>query len=214
MSVCLESSRSRDGLKLSLDRSLSEPGPATSNLHNLSPAKKVKLDTQSVSVPTSPSADSAIVQRTWVLNKVKTLDNDGLKAKMEERKTGPKQYIVLDCRPFMSYNINHISGAININCSDRFNRRRLQQGKATLADLATTREGKEILKRRSFREVIVYDDFTSEKERISVGDPLLLIMSSLVDDHKEPVLLIGKSFVLFCFAYTIQLQNLLYILSI
>lgn len=204
MSVCLESSRPRDGLKLPLNRSLSEPGPpAPTSHHNLSPAKRFKLDTQSVSLPTSPCAESANLQRTWVINKVKTLDDDGLKAKMEERKTGPKQYIVLDCRPFMSYNINHITGAINVNCSDRFNRRRLQQGKATLSDLATTREGKEILKKRSFREVIVYDDSTSDKERISIGDPLFLIMMSLVEDNKEPVLLIGKSF----FAFTKVLCN-------
>lgn len=192
MSVCLESSRPRDGLKLPLNRSISEPGPQTPTTHlSLSPPKRFKLETASVSLPTSPCAESANLQRTWVLNNVKTMDDDALKAKMEDRRPGSKSYILLDCRPFMSYNMNHISGAINVNCSDRFNRRRLQQGKATLADLATTREGKEVLKKRSFREVIIYDDSTSDKERITIGHPLLLVLTSLVDDHKEPSLLIG-----------------------
>nr|XP_023011877.1 dual specificity protein phosphatase 10-like [Leptinotarsa decemlineata]XP_023011878.1 dual specificity protein phosphatase 10-like [Leptinotarsa decemlineata] len=190
MSVCLESSRARDGLKLPLNRSFSEPGPQTPTL-SLSAPKRFKLEAASVSLPTSPCAESANLQRTWVLNNVKCMDDDALKAKMEDRRSGPKPYILIDCRPFMSYNMNHISGAINVNCSDRFNRRRLQQGKATLADLATTREGKEVLKKRSFREVIIYDDSTSDKERITIGHPLLLVMTSLVDDHKEPALLIG-----------------------
>ncbi|KAG5899723.1 hypothetical protein JTB14_030111 [Gonioctena quinquepunctata] len=168
-----------------------EPGPQTPTL-SLSPPKRFKLETTSVSLPTSPCAESANLQRAFVLNNVKYMDDDALKAKMEERRSGPKGYIILDCRPFMSYNMNHISGAINVNCSDRFNRRRLQQGKATLADLATTREGKEVLKKRSFREVIIYDDSTSDKERITIGHPLLLVLTSLVDDHKEPALLIGN----------------------
>ncbi|CAH1103170.1 unnamed protein product [Psylliodes chrysocephalus] len=192
MSVCLESSRPRDGLKLPLNRSISEPGPQSPTSHlALSPPKRFKLEAASVSLPTSPCGENAHLQRTWVLNNVKNMDGDALRSKMEDRKPGPKSYILLDCRPFMSYNINHIAGAINVNCSDRFNRRRLQQGKATLADLATTRDGKEVLKKRSFREVIVYDDSTSDKERITIGHPLLLVITSLVDDHKEPALLIG-----------------------
>ncbi|XP_015832988.1 dual specificity protein phosphatase 10 isoform X2 [Tribolium castaneum] len=170
---------------------LTEPGPPTPGHLTLSPPKRCKLDTPSVSLPTSPCAESATLQRALVLKKVKTLDPDGLKVKLEAARHGPKSFIVLDCRPFISYNVNHINGAININCSDRFNRRRLQQGKATLADLATTREGKDVLKRRAFKEVIVYDDNTCDKERITTAQPLLLVLSSLVEDNKEPALLIG-----------------------
>ena len=192
MSVCLESSRPRDGLKLPLNRSFSEPGPPTPGHLTLSPPKRCKLETPSVSLPTSPCAESATLQRALVLKKVKTVDPDGLKVKLEAARQGPKTFVVLDCRPFISYNVNHINGAINVNCSDRFNRRRLQQGKATLADLATTREGKDILKRRAFKEVIVYDDNTCDKERITAAQPLLLVLSSLVEDNKEPSLLIGE----------------------
>lgn len=120
---------------------------------------------------------------------------DDLKAKLEMCRPGPRTFLVLDCRPFISYNMSHISGAINVNCTDRFNRRRLQQGKATLADLATTREGKEMLKKRSYREVVVYDDGTCDKDRVTATHPLLLVLSSLVDDNREPVLLLGE----YCF---------------
>lgn len=199
MSVCLDSSRPRNGLKLPLNRSFSEPGPPTP-LSHLHPTKRSKLEPQSsnssISLPTSPCAESATVQRIQVLNNVKTMEPEALKEKLEDPRAG-KTFILLDCRPFMSYNMNHISGAINVNCSDRFNRRRLQQGKASLADLATTREGKEVLKKRCFREVIIYDDSTSEKDRITLGHPLLLVLVSLVEDHKEPSLLIGKCAILF-----------------
>ena len=54
-------------------------------------------------------------------------------------------YLLVDCRPFIAYNVSHIKGAINVNCCNRLNRKRLQMGKATLADLATTKEGKEVV---------------------------------------------------------------------
>ncbi|CAH0562637.1 unnamed protein product [Brassicogethes aeneus] len=187
MSVLLESSRTREGLKLPLDRSISEPGPSTAtHLPSPNTAKRFKLEPASVSLPTSPCGESGTLKRNWVLNNVKTLDSDDLKAKLLQSKP---QFVIIDTRSFISYNINHINGAINVNCTDRFNRRRLQQGKATLADLATTSKGKEVLKKRCFREVIIYDDCTCEKERINPS--LLLVLTSLVEDHKEPSLLVG-----------------------
>ncbi|XP_018328637.1 dual specificity protein phosphatase 10 [Agrilus planipennis] len=195
--VCLELStgRPREGLKLPLNRSLSEPGPSTSNHHQfqlfLQPAKRCKLEISSVSLPTSPCAESATLQRALVLKRVGILDPDGLRAKIDNVKPGPRSFLILDCRPFISYNMSHITGAINVNCSDRFNRRRLQQGKATLADLAVTREGKEMLKKRTYKEVVVYDDCTADKERVTMAHPLLLVLSSLMEDNRDPFLLLG-----------------------
>lgn len=192
--VCLEPSvvRSRETLKLPLNRSLSEPGPQQKPLNLfLSPPKRCKLEPTSVSLPTSPCAESVTLQRALTLSKVSTIDPDGLKQRLESARPGPRPFIIVDCRSFISYNISHISGAININCTDRFNRRRLQQGKATLADLAT-REGKELFKKRSIKEVFVYDDSTMDKDRVTPSHPLLLVLSSLVEDSREPILLLGK----------------------
>jgi dual specificity MAP kinase phosphatase len=113
-------------------------------------------------------------------------------AHLEISRAGAAPPIILDCRPFILYNVNHVRGAINVNCSDRFNRRRLQLGKATLADLVTAREGKELLRRRQLKDVIVYDDCTDDLEHLPAQHPLFLVLAALVDDDREPALLIGK----------------------
>jgi dual specificity MAP kinase phosphatase len=100
--------------------------------------------------------------------------------------------VIVDCRPFMAYNASHIHGAINVNCSDRWNRKRLQTGRVSLADLATSPEGKELLRRRSVKEVIVYDDGAVDCERLPPSSTLYIVLSALLDDHKEPLLLAGN----------------------
>lgn len=65
-------------------------------------------------------------------------------------------------------------------------------GKATLADLATTQDGKDLLRRRSIKEVIVYDDGATDCERLPSNSTLYIVLSALLEDHKEPLLLAGK----------------------
>lgn len=187
--------RSRDGLRLALNRSLSEPGPPdVSNASSTgAPPKRCKLE--SVSLPPSPCSDSATLQKTLILKKVRQLDPEGFRQKLiacKESRGTVRPFLVIDCRSFIAYNINHIRGSINVNCSDRFNRRRLHQGKATLVDLTTTREGKDMLKKRCYREVIVYDEGTADLERLTTSHPLFLIFVSLIEDNKEPILLMGE----------------------
>lgn len=216
--VCCEltGGRPRDGLKLALNRSLSEPGPPdlnalpsslprspTSSFTNNyqfrflrseqgGPLKRCKLE--SSSLPTSPCTESATLQRTLITNKVSCIDADELKRKLQQKSYHVgSNFLLVDCRSFIAYNVNHIRGAINVNCTDRFNRRRLQMGKASLADLATSREGKEMLRRRVNKEVIVYDDTTSSMDRITTNHPLYLVLTTLVEDNREPLLLLGKS---------------------
>jgi dual specificity MAP kinase phosphatase len=137
-----------------------------------------------------------------LLQKVRTISADVLAARLgatspsalHAAKSGAvlrNGFLLIDCRPFIAYNVNHIRGAINVNCCDRFNRKRLQQGKASLADLATTKEGKELLKKRGWREVIVYDDCSESLELLPVSHTLFLVMNALMEDHREPVMLLG-----------------------
>ena len=95
------------------------------------------------------------MQRTLLVKHVSTVTSSGLASKLTAQpplsKGGPPTtsgdgsgYLLVDCRPFIAYNVSHIKGAINVNCCNRLNRKRLQMGKATLADLATTKEGKEV----------------------------------------------------------------------
>ena len=194
--------RSRDGLRLSLNRSLSEPGPPDVAGY-VSPitcpipgnsgspgSKRCKLDC--VSLPPSPCSESLTFQRSIILKRVGQLDADAFNQKLKDSRAGRPSFLIIDCRSFIAYNLNHVRGAINLNCTDRFNRRRLHQGKATLADLTSSREGKELLKNRSYREVIVYDESTADLERLNTSHPLYLIFSKLIEDNKEPVLLIGE----------------------
>merc|ERR1712012_604025 len=142
----------------------------------------------SISLPTSPCSESSTLQRTLLLKHARTTDPNSLAVRME---TKSNKTLIIDCRPFIAYNVNHIRGAINVNCCDRFNRKRLQQGKATLADLATTKEGKELLKKRTWKEVFVYDECSDSLENLPSSHTLFLVMNALVEDHREPVMLLG-----------------------
>merc|ERR1719411_1624038 len=154
----------------------------------------------SVSLPSSPCSESSTLQRTLMLKKVRTTDHASLASKLNGLRDvgiealGTKKtdgFLLVDCRPFIQYNVNHIRGAINVNCCDRFNRKRLQQGKATLADLATTKEDKELLKKRNWKEVFVYDECSESLENLPSSHTLFLVMNALVEDHREPVMLLG-----------------------
>merc|ERR1712012_1461819 len=142
----------------------------------------------SISLPTSPCSESSTLQRTLLLKHARTTDPNSLAVRME---TKSNKTLIIDCRPFIAYNVNHIANAINVNCCDRFNRKRLQQGKAALADLATTKEGKEMLKKRTWKEVFVYDECSESLENLPASHTLFLVMNALVEDHREPVMLLG-----------------------
>ncbi len=172
------------------------PCSGVSNL--LAPPKSIEAG--SVSLPTSPCSESSTLQRTLLLKNAKTIEANSLAVRLEAKQvktninnnsSSGSNFLLIDCRPFIAYNVNHIQGAINVNCCDRFNRKRLQQGKATLADLATTKEGKELLKKRNWREVVVYDDCSESLETLPSSHTLFLVMNALVEDHREPVMLLG-----------------------
>lgn len=177
----------------------------------LAPPHPAHLEAGSISLPTSPCSESSTLQRTLLLKNSRTVDPNSLAVRIESNSSSSscnitssqssnstaspnlskKLTLVVDCRPFIAYNVNHIRGAINVNCCDRFNRKRLQQGKATLADLATTKEGKELLKKRTWKEVFVYDECSESLENLPASHTLFLVMNALVEDHREPVMLLG-----------------------
>merc|ERR1712088_716588 len=218
-----------DSLKLSFNRSISEPGhaglttcpmaPLTSPPSlgpSLHPPKRCRMDGLSrskplslappssflsppappggvVSLPASPCSESVTMQRSMVMQQATTISGDQLAKRLRARegRPGRQSFLLLDCRPFIAYNVSHIKGAINVNCCDRFNRKRLQQGKASLADLATTKEGKETLKKRNWKEIIVYDDCSEDLSCLPDSHTLFLVIKSLVDDLRKPIMLTG-----------------------
>lgn len=100
--------------------------------------------------------------------------------------------LILDCRPFFAYNANHIQGAVNINCSDRFNRRRLLQGKCSLVDLVNSKEGKDLYKKRSSKEIVVYDDRTKDLKDVASDASMYVVLSVLRREGKQASILKGK----------------------
>lgn len=110
-------------------------------------------------------------------------------SKSHQQNQGP---VIIDCRPFMEYNKSHIQGAVHINCSDKISRRRLQQGKITVLDLISCREGKDSFKRIFSKEIIVYDENTNEPSRVMPSQPLHIVLESLKREGKEPLVLKGN----------------------
>jgi len=99
--------------------------------------------------------------------------------------------MVLDCRSFLAYNFKHIAGAINVNCTTSMAKKRLQQGKISLVDLVTSEYGKECLRNGKWGKCVVYDECTSELEKAPSSHPIKLVLSSLLKDGKEALLLKG-----------------------
>lgn len=115
-----------------------------------------------------------------------------LPSDLANRMNKSKGVLVLDCRPFFAYNANHIQGAVNINCSDRFNRRRLLQGKCSLVDLVSSKEGKDLYKKRGSKDiVVVYDDRTKDIKDVATDASMYIVLSVLRREGKQAAILKG-----------------------
>uniref|UniRef100_A0A6A7G074 protein-tyrosine-phosphatase n=1 Tax=Hirondellea gigas TaxID=1518452 RepID=A0A6A7G074_9CRUS len=143
----------------------------------------------STSMPASPCSDSVALHRSLLLRRVRLLEPAEV-ARRITRSHKPRPFVLLDLRPFFHYNLRHVRSAINLNCSDRFNRKRLQLRRATVVDLAAPAM-REYLKRRVYRDVIVYDETTSDVSNLPVDHPVFLVLSAILEDNKEPLLLKG-----------------------
>ena len=184
--------------KLDLSRSLSDPqgftpeGTKSKNDHIRSEKGDPRFCCRSgLSLPSSPCSESDTLQRALILKHVQIIESDELVKKMLGQ-NDPDDFLLIDCRPFLLFNKQHIQGAINVNCSDRFNKKRLIQKKATVSDLACNNEAREKLKKRTVREVIVYDDSSSDLTHLNNNSSLYLILQSLVEENWSPGFLTGK----------------------
>ncbi|XP_076844255.1 dual specificity protein phosphatase 10 [Brachyhypopomus gauderio] len=99
--------------------------------------------------------------------------------------------LIIDCRPFLDYNKSHILGAVHINCSDKISRRRLQQGKITVLDLISCRHSKESFKGIFSKEIVIYDESTVDPSRLTLSQPLHVVLESLRREGRDPVVLRG-----------------------
>lgn len=154
--------------------------------------KRCKLESMNISI-SHVSALNKLNASNNNVNAVftaRTMPPQELASRMNKSRT----VLVLDCRPFVSYNIAHIQGAVNVNCSDRFNRRRLQQGKASIVDLVASKESKDMFKKRSSKEIVIYDDHTKDVQSLSSESSMYLVLSSLLREGKDAYILKGSYF--------------------
>ncbi|XP_071786204.1 dual specificity protein phosphatase 10-like [Asterias amurensis] len=99
--------------------------------------------------------------------------------------------ILIDCRSFLAFNKRHISGAVNVSCTNSMTRRRLQQGKLTLADLASCDADRDVLCSRCDKDVVVYDEDTLTSECLTANHPTRVVLNSLKNEGTRVSLLKG-----------------------
>lgn len=104
--------------------------------------------------------------------------------------TEPSHLILLDCRSFLAYNMEHIAGSLNVNITG-IGKKRLQQGKATLVDLIMSENGKEFLKNGNWDKAVVYDESTSDLEKAPSSHPIRLVMDWFRREGRPAFLLKG-----------------------
>ena len=101
------------------------------------------------------------------------------------------EVMLLDCRSFMAYNLQHIAGALNVNCTGIV-KKRLQQGKLSLGDVVTPETGKDLIKSGKWHRAVVYDDSTSELDKIPASHTIRLVLGAVLSQGKEALLLKGN----------------------
>jgi len=157
---------------------------------NLSLASRPVPAVKPSSPASGPKCQSHSVNQTYhciECAKARTMMPNELARLMETAKT----LLLLDCRSFISYNLNHINGALNVSCCDRFTKRRLQGGKASVADLVSGNEAKTLFKELVQSEIVLYDDKTKDSSQLSATSPLHLVMTSLLKEGKQVFILKG-----------------------
>ncbi len=99
--------------------------------------------------------------------------------------------ILIDCRSFLAFNKKHISSAVNVSCTNSMTRRRLQQGKLTLADLASCDADRDVLCSRCDKDVVVYDEDTLSTDGLAANHPTRVVLNSLKNEGSRVSLLKG-----------------------
>jgi protein-tyrosine phosphatase len=100
--------------------------------------------------------------------------------------------LLLDCRTFMAFNVNHVVGALNVGCSDRITKKRLVDGKISVVDVVSGQEAKDKYKKlETDAEIIVYDESTTELCSLPDTHPLRVLTKCLHKCGKKARLLQG-----------------------
>ena len=168
--------------------------------------------------PFSPTPSTAIINASSSLSiksivaKLKPIAADDLAGLMAGVKHRP--LLVIDVRSTKAFQRDHVHGALNLCCTDRFARRRLQHGRTSVLDVlaASSREDSPAYSTCSVSpssmrrlppaslDIVVYDDHTSVRdlagpsEQGDQGAGLRAVLSSLLREGRDVHVLDGKRF--------------------
>ncbi|XP_060596953.1 uncharacterized protein LOC132750900 [Ruditapes philippinarum] len=102
-------------------------------------------------------------------------------------KTGLEKYLLIDSRSFLEYNDSHIQQSTNVCCS-KLVKRRLQRDKIHIKDFLMQTCHIDI---EEFMDVVVYDQCTEDRERLSDDSFLSVLLDKLSSTFKSVALLKG-----------------------
>ena len=135
-----------------------------------------------------------------------------LPAELAKRMEMAKTLLLLDCRSFISYNLNHVRGALNVSCCDRLTKRRLQGGKASVADLVSGNDAKTLFRELIQSEIVLYDEKSKDVSSLTPQSSLHLVLTALLKEGKEVSVLKGEFYVWLTTFYIIK-SSLLYMFT-
>lgn len=100
--------------------------------------------------------------------------------------------LILDCRPFIAYNENHILDASNVYCPPILKRR--SNGFVSLENIVTCERKRKLLNEGQYKSVIVYDVDTTEIAQSAKDSNLYPVLKSLRQqvDLEQVHFIIGK----------------------
>ncbi|KAL8619751.1 hypothetical protein ACOMHN_025837 [Nucella lapillus] len=156
----------------------------------------------------SLSPTSCLGQTTCTFRHIRSEDDRSYRTITSSELAGKvrkgRPVLVIDCRPFLCYNTHHVQGALNISCTDRFNRKRLQQGQVGVLDLLAATHGRDSLRWRGHsREIVLYDErgsgvcggggSTSGHQPTAVDNDsaLHIVWATLLKEGRQPLVLQG-----------------------
>lgn len=113
-------------------------------------------------------------------------------AELATRMATHKTFLLLDCRPFIAFNLNHINGSLNVNCADRFSKKRLCSGKSRVSDLVCGEEGKALFRELLSSDIVLYDEGSRELNRLASTDPMHVVLAALHREGRAAFVLQGK----------------------
>lgn len=137
-----------------------------------------RLTTQPIFICREPESESENIE-------MKAVDGAITPGDLVHLMNNHESVLLLDCRSFMAHNTNHITGSLNVGCSDRITRKRLSDGKIQIVDVICGQEGKEMYRRlEAEAQIVVYDDNTVDLKTVAASQSLKILTDCLQKQNK------------------------------